>query len=270
MRFVWCVALLGLSSVSVAQPVDLPSAQQAYRAQLAAQCPSKRLDLLSPAEVRDVLDDYKARLSARIGHEMTRAEDRRCSNSPGGASCPNASDLEVAERHHIVAQVASQTCNSFVTCHEQSDCDAVSDDTDQDDTAMQIAADVRSKGARAAAAELSENDWDRALASAASGNVAWLRVLVSIRPATDGAQSEGIDRALSFGLATNPAAVLRLMRAHPETMRPAWLCQYRAIEPTPASVGKFTDDATAALGRVNDPDLASLRDRCVANLHKMS
>jgi hypothetical protein len=143
MRFACFVVLFSLSSAAVAQPDAPMSAQQAYRTQLAAQCPAKHLDWVSPADLFDLLEDYSGNLPQKIRHDMTRAEARRCAGSPGGASCPNAAVLEVAQRHHLISQIAAQTCSHFSICRDQSDCDAVSSGSEEPDSEPQVTAVAR-------------------------------------------------------------------------------------------------------------------------------
>lgn len=125
---------------------------------------------------------------------------------------------------------------------------------------------VRTEGATRAAQELSDQQFDAILRRAASGDARWLRAIADLRPGTDAARAEGIDKALSDALQANPAEVLTLISSRPNLPRPGSLCEDRAIEPSQAAHQRFVRQATRAVQTVRIPALPALRDQCLALL----
>ncbi len=122
------VLIAALGSMASAAPADrYQRLWQPLASQLAAQCPTKHLDRLSPAELRDSLDAFKAHRPAIERREMDQAERHHCAGSIAGASCANLGTIEVAERHRQLSRIATQLCGQYAQCRGQSDCDAVAD-----------------------------------------------------------------------------------------------------------------------------------------------
>ena len=90
--------------------------------------------------------------------------------------------------------------------------------------------------------------------------------IANLRPGTDAAKAEGIDKALSDALQTNPAEVLTLINSRPNLPRPSWLCQDRAIEPSQTAHQRFVRQAEHAVQAVRTPALHTVRDQCLASL----
>lgn len=93
-----------------------------YFAELGRQCPDRRLDRLSPADLRDVLDAFKAGLPPEPRSRMDRAETTACADSLAGAACPNVADIRVAGQLGLIRSLASRVCGAFRSCGSQSDC----------------------------------------------------------------------------------------------------------------------------------------------------
>lgn len=134
-------------------------------------------------------------------------------------------------------------------------------------TPAAIEADVRGRGAVAAASALSDAAFQRAVDRAAAGETDWIDAISALRSGTDGDRSESIDAALSAALQVRPAVVLARLRADLSLPRPNWLCEDRAIEPAAAAHRAYVRRARAAVAAVRDPALASLRNACLAALH---
>ena len=98
------------------------SVMSPYFAELGRQCPDRRLDKLSPADLRDVLDAFKAGLPPDPRSRMDRAETTACADSLGGAACPNVADIRVAGQLGLIRSLASRVCGAFRSCRSQSDC----------------------------------------------------------------------------------------------------------------------------------------------------
>lgn len=111
-----------------------------------------------------------------------------------------------------------------------------------------------------------DTSFDLLLSKARNGDTPALRALATIRVGSDGARAEAIDGTLSAALATNPAEVLRLIRAQPRLFRVSWLCEDRGIEPSRASVSRFNERAISALRAVHSSELQSLRNQCLLAL----
>lgn len=138
----------------------------------------------------------------------------------------------------------------------------------RDLTPTQIDNRISRDGANAVVRAMSDQQFDRAMDHAASGDARWLRAVVRLYPGTDGARGEGVDKALSDALQTKPHEVLSLLQAHPNLPRPESLCEDRAIEPSTHDVTRFNERALRAVQAVNDPALQELRTACLASLRK--
>jgi hypothetical protein len=122
MRYLWIFA--ALATPALASPTaKYDQIWHGYEFQLAKQCGAKHLGWLAPAELRDVLDDYKQSAPRSVARQMSNAEHRECRDSVAGASCSNVGDIEIAERARIIRQVTTQVCSEYARCREQSDCD---------------------------------------------------------------------------------------------------------------------------------------------------
>lgn len=113
--------LAGSTQVLAAAPAG--EVWHAYLNQLARQCPSKHLEWLAPADIRDALDEYKSHLSHGLQKAMAAAENHRCQDISAGATCDNVGDLDVANIHGLLPSVTASFCERFARCSKQSDCD---------------------------------------------------------------------------------------------------------------------------------------------------
>ncbi|WP_380785817.1 hypothetical protein [Sphingomonas sp. R86521] len=242
-----------------AAPADtLQHVWRPYTAQLGRQCPAKHLELLSPADLRDALDSYTRHVPASVRRAMASADRRSCRNVIAGASCSNAASLSVAEDTRTLPTLAASVCGQFETCREQSDCDPAS--------AHAVEQAIHRNGAAAAAASLSNAEWDIALDEAADGRADWIDAIAALRTATDGARSEAIDGALSDALLSNPVEVLKLLATRTDLPGVPALCEDRTIEPTKAESRQHIAAALAAVGQVSDLRLQRVRVQCLASL----
>jgi hypothetical protein len=95
---------------------------QPFTAELSRQCPSKRLQLLAPADLRDLLDDYKSGLGPSYRRTFDRSERRHCLRAIAGASCQNVGDVAAAEHLNLTGSLAAFVCAKAPACRAQSDC----------------------------------------------------------------------------------------------------------------------------------------------------
>lgn len=94
-----------------------------YFAELDQQCPDKLLQYLSPADLRDGLDDWVAGQSQDAQDQVRQAESARCSVTGAGANCVNQADIIAADRLGLTSDLAGSICASFLRCRSQGDCD---------------------------------------------------------------------------------------------------------------------------------------------------
>ena len=94
-----------------------------YVAELGRLCPDRHADWLSPAALRDVLDDVKAGLPPDQRNRMDRAEATDCADSIAGASCPNLADIRVAGQLGLTRRLAARVCSAVKLCRSPSDCE---------------------------------------------------------------------------------------------------------------------------------------------------
>jgi hypothetical protein len=123
---VGAILLAGLATTASADPP--PAYKQAmdpYFAELARQCPAKHLELLSPADLDDVLEDFLETLPKADLPSYQSAAASACKNAIAGVTCGNVATIETANEQGRTAAIAARTCAAYKTCHEQSDCDAV-------------------------------------------------------------------------------------------------------------------------------------------------
>lgn len=151
---------------------------------------------------------------------------------------------------------AASGCGQFEACHGQSDCDPAS--------ARAIEQVIHRNGAAAAAASLSNAEWDIALDEATDGRADRIDAIAWLRKATDGARNETIGGALSDALLGNPAKVLKLLATRTEL---ASILRFARIAPS-SQPRRNIATALAAVGHVSNPRLRGVRARCLASLKK--
>lgn len=115
----------------------------------------------------------------------------------------------------------------------------------------------------------SEPSFDLLLRKGRNGDIPSLRALSSLRVGSDGARAEAIDDVFSAALETNPAEVLRLIRAQPKLYRVNWICEDRDIEPSRSSVARYNQRVMRALRSIHDTELRRLRDQCLTSVGRL-
>ena len=117
------VVALVLAAGSAGAQTTVDEARDQFQSQLAQQCPEKQLELLSPGELRDGLDDYKDGLSQQQSDRLQKAETTRCSSMDVGVECVNMADIVTAGQMGRMSDLASSICSDFLGCHDQGACD---------------------------------------------------------------------------------------------------------------------------------------------------
>jgi hypothetical protein len=97
--------------------------QTRYLDELGRQCPEKNLQLLSPRDLRDGLDDYMDGLPADARAALQKSEVDRCSSEQAGAGCVDMADIMAADQLGRMPELAQSLCVSFLRCRSQGDCD---------------------------------------------------------------------------------------------------------------------------------------------------
>lgn len=95
-----------------------------YRAAIARQCPDRHLDRLSPADLRDALDEFETRLSPALRAQLSRARVAQCRGVIAGANCDNVGDIAATGQAGLMPRLAASICGAFADCRGQSDCRA--------------------------------------------------------------------------------------------------------------------------------------------------
>jgi hypothetical protein len=102
---------------------------------------------------------------------------------------------------------------------------------------------------------------DIVFAGIESGNEAWLRVAPNLKLGLDGGNGTRMKLALGKALAANASGVLKVLGG---PLPVAEYCASSLIEPTPAALKAYRDDATKALEGVTDLTLAEKKTACLA------
>ncbi len=116
------VGALACSS-SAKAPTGYERVMTPYFAELSRQCPTRHLERLPPADLRDSLDVFKGALPRDLESQMSVAEAVHCAHGDQGASCANLGDIEVASRVGLTRRFAAKICESFKACRGPSNCD---------------------------------------------------------------------------------------------------------------------------------------------------
>jgi len=117
---------LGLTWAAFAQMPDKPSphlraAITDFDAALAQQCPAKRLDLLSPADLSGAVETFNDLSPAEMAAAQ-KAEEGACAHNIAGVSCGNMQMILAIHQDHHMAAFAAHVCATPKTCTAQSVC----------------------------------------------------------------------------------------------------------------------------------------------------
>ncbi|KQM21993.1 hypothetical protein [Novosphingobium sp. Leaf2] len=120
----WCILVAAVPSGAASAGNGWDQTWGAYRVELARRCPTKHLELLAPADLRDVLDTFKAKQPPHTRRLMDSAQHSACVHSIAGTTCDNAGDIRVAQSQRLLPRLVAAVCGSFTGCASQSDCTA--------------------------------------------------------------------------------------------------------------------------------------------------
>jgi hypothetical protein len=98
-------------------------AQARFVDELTRQCPEKQLQLLSPRDLRDGLDDYMDGLPTDVRATLQKAETADCSSEQAGVACVDVADIVAADQLGRVPELAQSLCVTFLRCRGRGDCD---------------------------------------------------------------------------------------------------------------------------------------------------
>ena len=127
MRFGSMILALAGAAVAwsvAAQPAEGPTTDH-YYAELDRQCPDSQLQLLSPGQLRDGVDDFMSSLPQDAQTRMRQAELARCSSAGEGVACVNDADIGVIDELGETDQFAGSICATFLRCRAQGDCESL-------------------------------------------------------------------------------------------------------------------------------------------------
>jgi hypothetical protein len=123
LRPLFFACLVACAAWSAQAQTGAEEVQQRYLDEIARQCPEKNLQLLSPRDLRDGLDDYMASLPADARAVLQKSETDRCSSEQAGVGCVDLADIAAADQLGRMQELAQSLCVSFLRCRSQGDCD---------------------------------------------------------------------------------------------------------------------------------------------------
>ncbi len=118
--FTVVVAVLAVS----AHAADYETITKPYHDALRHRCPEKHLDLLSPADLNDVIESLRDSLPPARRGRLDRTADmkRACAHTIAGIGCMNTAYIHAATRLELLPEFAKMVCGLPIACTAQSDC----------------------------------------------------------------------------------------------------------------------------------------------------
>ncbi len=131
-------------------------------------------------------------------------------------------------------------------------------------SASDLEVQIRANGAQATVRKLwaTSPEWDILLRRIESGDSAWVKVAVALKPGSDAGSAETLKQAVSLSIQKAPEQFLSI--AWPAFGQEA--CHDLQIEPSPQQHVQFMDATRKALSSVSDDTLTSRRDACLEAL----
>ena len=129
-----------------------------------------------------------------------------------------------------------------------------------------LAVEIESKGAAEVVHRLSSGsgrDWERVIHQIERGSSAWLGIAEKLLNGTDAGRTEDVHFALSLALTHNAPGVLGIVGSKLPIEK---VCSVPYIEPSPAVVKRYKDEARLALGRVTSADLQARKKACLISI----
>ncbi len=123
LRPLFFACLVACAAWSAQAQTGTEEVQQRYLDEIGRQCPEKNLQMLSPRDLRDGLDDYMDGLPADARAALQKSETDRCSSEQAGVGCVDLADIAAADQLGRMQELAQSLCVSFLRCRSQGDCD---------------------------------------------------------------------------------------------------------------------------------------------------
>jgi nucleoside 2-deoxyribosyltransferase len=120
---IFLAASLAAFACSARAQTALDAARDQFEGELSQQCPAKQLQMLSPRDLRDGLDDYKGGLTQDQLARLQQAELAQCSSMDAGVACVNLADIAAAGDMGDMTDLAATICTDFLRCRDQGACD---------------------------------------------------------------------------------------------------------------------------------------------------
>jgi hypothetical protein len=116
-------ALAAIAVAAVAsEPTPYLQAMAPYFEELRRDCPDKRLEDLSPADLDDLIADYERAMPAPVRQRMEASAGSRCAGSIAGASCGNVARISTLAGLGLHHELARAVCRTPKVCIGPSDC----------------------------------------------------------------------------------------------------------------------------------------------------
>lgn len=114
--------ITSISSAAATATLSPQAASALYRQQLAAKCPDKHLEMLSPASLSDLDDTFMPYFSPAQRRVVQTSIHRSCRGIDMGASCGNVGFLQAAIRLHKLDAFTTRVCAQHQRCTGYSTC----------------------------------------------------------------------------------------------------------------------------------------------------
>ncbi|GBQ80373.1 hypothetical protein AA13595_0320 [Gluconacetobacter johannae DSM 13595] len=136
-----------------------------------------------------------------------------------------------------------------------------------DPTPVGVAAAIQAQGAAQAIGNLNDsNDFDTVTAGIAAADPAWMALVPQMAPGLDSDSGPQVTTALALALPQDARLVLRTLDARYPALDPQSVCARPFGHDEVPDIKGYARRARAALRRVRDSGLRSLRDRCLSVL----
>ncbi|MBB2202136.1 hypothetical protein [Gluconacetobacter tumulisoli] len=136
-----------------------------------------------------------------------------------------------------------------------------------DPTPAGVAAAIRADGAAQAVGNLNDsNDFDTVTAGIAAADPAWMALVPQMAPGLDSDSGPQVTTALALALPQDARLVLRTLDARYPALDPQSVCARPFGHDEVPDIKGYARRARAALRRVRDAGLRSVRDRCLSVL----
>jgi hypothetical protein len=117
------IALAALPAAVRAAPKTLyDRAMTPYVAELARQCPGRRLENLSPGDFELIMEGFEPGLTPDQRHQIEAAIGERCVRTEAGLTCGNTATLDVFRRQRLLKPFVHEVCATTWKCDAMYRC----------------------------------------------------------------------------------------------------------------------------------------------------